>query len=67
MKKVANRLGCSDSGCSIEVGFWGREPKPTSMCLYIFHLYHSLDTLKRHEILTYKAALTMLKYDISLI
>lgn len=43
------------------------KPKPTLLCPYIFHLYHSLDILREEEIIEYQAAAQeMFKYDISL-
>ena len=43
-----------------------RKSKSTSICSYIFYLYHSLDKLRGEEMVTYKATEAMFKYDIKL-
>ena len=65
MKRALSRLKCSNLRCSSKAGFWARKPKPSFICSSIFHLYHSLDILKEHEIVAYKALEAMLKYDIT--
>ena len=46
------------------VGAVGKS-KPSGLTSFLFHLYYSLELLRARENTVYKAALVMLKYDIS--
>ena len=45
---------------------WVGKSKPSSICPYIFYLYHLLNTLRGEEITIYQVCQTMIKYDFDL-